>query len=103
MKQGKVRLFPRQERQKLAEGGQDSEPGIPAITVPDAEQRGLLYYLRWRLARRQLTVHGLGDDEAEIMAEPTPWARGYCPSPQDRRKLPSRSKMIIGCSPRLNT
>src|SRR5712691_5898619 len=33
----------------------------------------------------------------------TPWARGYCPSPQERRNLPSRSNTIIGCSPRLNT
>src|SRR5712671_2564387 len=33
----------------------------------------------------------------------TPCARGYSPSPHDRRKLPSRSNTIIGCSPRLNT
>src|SRR5712671_2169393 len=33
----------------------------------------------------------------------TPCARGYCPSPQERKKLPWRSKTIIGCSPRLNT
>jgi hypothetical protein len=33
----------------------------------------------------------------------TPCARGYRPSPQERRKLPSRSKTIIGCTPRLKT
>src|SRR5712692_5616711 len=30
-----------------------------------------------------------------------PWARRTCPSPQERRNLPSRSKMITGCSPRV--
>jgi len=35
-----------------------------------AEQRGLPNHVRWRQARRQLTVHCLGDDQAEIMAEP---------------------------------
>src|SRR2546430_4827397 len=29
----------------------------------------------------------------------TPCARGYCPSPHERKKLPSRSKTIIGCTP----
>src|SRR5215469_5203865 len=33
----------------------------------------------------------------------TPCARGYWPSPQDRRKLPSRSNTMTGCSPRLKT
>jgi hypothetical protein len=32
-----------------------------------------------------------------------PCARGKVPSPQERRKFPSRSNTIIGCSPRLNT
>ena len=32
-----------------------------------------------------------------------PWARPNKPSPQERRKLPSRSNTIIGCWPRLNT
>src|SRR5215472_3884309 len=31
----------------------------------------------------------------------TPCARGKTPSPNERRKLPSRSNTIIGCSPRL--
>src|SRR6266566_4954376 len=30
-----------------------------------------------------------------------PWARRTCPSPQERRNLPSRSKMMTGCSPRV--
>src|ERR1700738_544842 len=33
----------------------------------------------------------------------TPCARGKSPSPNERRKLPSRSNTIIGCSPRLKT
>jgi hypothetical protein len=33
----------------------------------------------------------------------TPWARGNIPSPNERRKFPSQSNTIIGCSPRLNT
>src|SRR5262249_37304920 len=33
----------------------------------------------------------------------TPWARGNMPSPNERRKLPSQSNTIIGCSPRLKT
>src|SRR5271166_2524957 len=32
-----------------------------------------------------------------------PCARGNSPSPNERRKLPSRSNTIIGCSPRLKT
>ena len=32
-----------------------------------------------------------------------PCARWNTPSPQERRKLPSRSNTIMGCSPRLNT
>src|SRR5712691_3346034 len=30
-----------------------------------------------------------------------PWARRTSPSPQERRNLPSRSKMMTGCSPRV--
>src|SRR5262245_2914150 len=33
----------------------------------------------------------------------TPWARGNMPSPNERKKLPSQSNTIIGCSPRLKT
>ena len=33
----------------------------------------------------------------------TPCARGNSPSPNERRKLPSQSNTIIGCSPRLKT
>src|ERR1700730_12114651 len=33
----------------------------------------------------------------------TPCARGKSPSPNERRKLPSRSNTIIGCSTRLKT
>ena len=62
VKQSKVRLLLRQEGQKLAERGQDGEPGIPAIAVPGTEQRGLPYHIRGWLARRQLTVHRLCDD-----------------------------------------
>jgi hypothetical protein len=32
-----------------------------------------------------------------------PCARGNIPSPNERRKLPSRSNTITGCSPRLKT
>src|ERR1700693_332162 len=62
VKQSEVRLLLRQERQKLAERAQDGKPGIPSIAVAGAEQRGLLYHVRWWLARRQLTVYRLGDD-----------------------------------------
>src|SRR6266849_8564215 len=47
-----------------------SKPGIPAVAVAGAEQRGLLYHVRWWLARRQLTVYRLGDDEVQIVGEP---------------------------------
>src|SRR6266699_5164588 len=30
-----------------------------------------------------------------------PWARRTCPSPHERRNLPSRSKTMTGCSPRV--
>src|SRR6185436_8891890 len=30
-----------------------------------------------------------------------PWARRICPSPHERRNLPSRSKTMTGCSPRV--
>ena len=64
-----MHLLLRQEGQKPAERSQDGEPGIPAIAVPGTEQRGLPYHIRGWLARRQLTVHRLGDDQAEVMSE----------------------------------
>ena len=70
MKQRKVHLVFGQDWQELAERGQDGEPGIPAIAVPGTEQRGLPHHIRGWLARCQLTVHRLGDDQAEVMAEP---------------------------------
>ena len=69
VKQSKVRLLLRQQRQKLTERGQNGEPDAPAITIAGAEQSRLPYHLRRWSARRQLTVHGLGDDEAEIVGE----------------------------------
>ena len=70
VKQSKVRLLIRQQRQKLTERGKNGEPDAPAIAIAGAEQSGLPYHLRRWSARRQLTVHGLGDDEAEIVGEP---------------------------------
>ena len=90
VEQRKVRLVLRQKGQQLAERGQNCEAGIPPIAVAGAEQRDLPHHVRRRPARRQLTMHGLGNDEAEIMGEPVlkavpPMARG-CVSrqPSDR-------------------
>src|SRR5215468_1339844 len=45
----------------------------------------------------------LGEPDRVVGAMKTPWARGNIPSPNERRKLPSQSNTIIGCSPRLKT
>src|SRR5215831_19752438 len=45
----------------------------------------------------------VGEPDRVVGAMKTPWARGNIPSPNERRKLPSQSNTIIGCSPRLNT
>ena len=45
----------------------------------------------------------IGEPDRVVRAMNTPWARGKIPSPNERRKSPSRSNTIIGCSPRLKT
>src|SRR5262245_18977728 len=45
----------------------------------------------------------VGEPDRVVGAMKTPWARGNIPSPNERRKLPSQSNTIIGCSPRLKT
>ena len=69
VKQSKVPLLIRQQRQKFTECGKNGEPDAPAITIAGAEQSRLSYHLRRWSARRQLTLYGLGDHEAEIVGE----------------------------------
>ena len=68
-------------------------PGIPSVnsTVPSR--------LHLRTVWSPSSVRKMVSSGLMVM----PWARGYSPSPQERRKLPSASNMITGCSPRLNT
>ena len=68
-------------------------PGMPSVssTLPSS--------VHWRTVWSPSSVSQI----VSSGAMKTPCARGNMPSPQERRKLPSRSNTIIGCSPRLKT
>jgi hypothetical protein len=65
-----VPLLIRQDGQKLAECAQNGEAGAPAVAVAGAEQRDLPHHGGSRLTGREQAVHGLGNDEAEIVRKP---------------------------------
>ena len=68
VEQGEVFLL-RQHGQELAKRSENCKTHAPAIPIERTEQRHLPHDTGWRHTGRELTMHGLGDDEAEIMCE----------------------------------
>ena len=76
-----ISLLFRQHGEQVAERGEDGRADSPAVAVLDGEQRRLPQDLPRGHAGRELSPHGLGDHEAEVVGqavvEPTaPVARG---------------------------
>src|SRR5262249_48049335 len=69
VKQGEIAFLLWQRRQEIGERREDREANVPAVAVLRSEQRYLPHDVGRRHAGCELTVHGLGDDEAEIMCE----------------------------------
>src|SRR5215204_1191332 len=89
-----IRLLFRQHGEEVAERGENGGADPPAVAVLDGEQRCLPQDLPRGHARRELSPHGLGDHEAEIVrktvVEPTaPMARGIAMA--ERRLDPNLS------------
>ena len=69
MEQGEIGFLVQQHRQEIGERRQDGEADIPAIAVLRSEQRHLPDDIGSRDVDRELTMHRLGDNQADIMGE----------------------------------
>jgi hypothetical protein len=69
VEQGEVRFLRGQHRQQIGERGEDRDTHAPAVAVLRPEQRDLAHDVGPRHLARELAMHGLGDDEAEIVGE----------------------------------
>ena len=67
--QSDIDLLLIQHGKDIAKGGQDGQTLAPAVAVASTEQRRLTHNLNGRHAGRELSVHRLGDDEAEIVGQ----------------------------------
>src|SRR5262249_44336851 len=66
---GEIGFLLRQHGQEIGERREDRETHAPAVAVLRAEQRHLPHDVGPRYVGGELTVHGLGDDEAEVVGE----------------------------------
>ena len=69
MEQGEISFLLRQHRQEIGERREDGETHAPAVAILRSEQRHLPHDVGPRYVGRELTMHGLGDDEAEVVRE----------------------------------
>ena len=69
MEQGEIGFLLRQHGQEIGERREDRETHAPAVAVLRPEQRHLPHDVGRRYVGRELTMHGLGDDEAEVVCE----------------------------------
>ena len=69
VEQREISLLFRQHGQEVAERSEDGRADAPAVAVLDPEQCDLPHDLRRRHAGRELSLHGLGDDEAEVVRQ----------------------------------
>jgi hypothetical protein len=65
----KIRLLLRQHGQKIGKRREDRKTHAPAVAVLRAEQRHLPHDFGLRYVCRELAMHGLGDDQAEVVGE----------------------------------
>ena len=69
MEQGEVGFLLRQHGQEVGEGREDRETHTPAVAVARPEQRDLPHDVGPRHLGRELTLHSLSDDEAEVVGQ----------------------------------
>jgi len=69
VEQGEIGVVFWQHGQQIGERRQYCEAGAPAVTVLRPKQRHLLHDIGRRYVGRELTIHGLGDDESEVVCE----------------------------------
>src|SRR6201987_6250196 len=69
VEQGQIGFLLRQHWQEIGKRREDRQTHAPAVTVLRPEQRHLLHNVRKRYIGRELTMHGLGDDKPEVVAE----------------------------------
>ena len=69
VEQGEIGFLLRQHGQEIGERREDRETHAPAVAVLRPEQRHLPHDVGPRYVGRELTMHGLGDDEAEVVGE----------------------------------
>jgi hypothetical protein len=69
VEQSEIGLLFRQHRKEIGKRRQDRETDAPPVTVMRAEQRHLADNFCSRDIRRELTMHGLGDDKTKVVVE----------------------------------
>src|SRR5262249_5737887 len=69
VEQGEIGFLLWQHGQEIGERREDRETHAPAVAVLRAEQRHLSHDVGPRYVGGELTMHGLGDDEAEVVGE----------------------------------
>jgi hypothetical protein len=69
MEKGEIGVLLRQQRQEIGERRQDRQTHAPAVAVLRSEQRHLTHDVGKRHVGRELTMHGLGDDEGQVVLE----------------------------------
>jgi hypothetical protein len=69
VEQGEISFLLSQHGQEIGERGEDRETHAPAVAVLRPEQRHLPHDVGPRYVGRELTMHGLGDDEPDVMCE----------------------------------
>jgi hypothetical protein len=69
VEQGEIGFFLWQHGQEIGERREDREAHAPAVAVLRAEQRHLAHDVGLRYVGSQLTMHGLGDDQPEVVRE----------------------------------
>jgi hypothetical protein len=69
VKQGEIGFLFWQQGQEIGERREDCETHVPSVAVLRPEQRHLPHDVGSWYVGRELTVHGLGNDEPEIVGE----------------------------------
>ena len=69
VEQSEIGLLLRQRGQEIGECSEDREAHAPAVAVLRPEQRDLPHDICPRHVGSELTIHGLGDDKADIVSE----------------------------------
>src|SRR6516165_4518537 len=69
VEQGEISFLLWQERQEIGERCEDRQTYAPAVAVLRSEQRHLPHDVGKGYVGRELTMHGLGDDEPEVVGE----------------------------------